>query len=69
VTTLSWPRQIGDDEADPRVKLARMPLHLGHHPAAFLPALRLIAEAGEVAAHLVRRSPDRALEQISDFVL
>jgi hypothetical protein len=32
---LGRPRQIGDDEADTRVKLAQMPLDLGHHPAAF----------------------------------
>src|SRR5206468_9139211 len=42
---------------------------LRHDPPGFLPALRLIAEAGEVAAHLVRRSPNRALEQVSDPVL
>jgi hypothetical protein len=29
----------------------------------------LIAEAGVVQAHLVRRSPDRAFEQVSDLVL
>ena len=50
-------------------KLARMPLDLGHDAARLAPALRLIAEAGVVAAHLVRRSPDRALEQVSDPVL
>jgi hypothetical protein len=45
-----------------------VPLDLGYHPAAFGPALCLIAEAGVEAAHLVWRSPDRALEQISDLV-
>jgi hypothetical protein len=29
-------------------------------------ALRLIADVGIVAAHLMRRSPDRALDQVSD---
>src|ERR1700730_14773484 len=29
----------------------------------------LIAEAGVVASHLVRRSPGRALQQVSDLVL
>jgi hypothetical protein len=46
-----------------------MPLDLRHDPPGFLPALRLIAETGVIAAHLVRRSPDRALEQVSDLVL
>jgi len=63
--TLGWPRQIADDEADPRVKLIGVPLDLRHDPPGFLPALRLIAEAGEVAAQLMRRSPNRALEQVS----
>jgi len=57
---LRRPHQVGNDEADARIKLARVPLDLGHHPAGSLPALRLIAEAGVVAANLVRRSPDRA---------
>jgi hypothetical protein len=60
---------VGDDEADAGVKLTRVPLDLCHNPPAFLPALRLIPEAGVIAAHLVWRSPDRALEQVSDFVL
>src|SRR5205823_2695554 len=66
---LARPRQIGDDEADARVQLARMPLDLGHDAARLVPTLRLIAEAGVEAAHLVWRSPDRALKQVSDFVL
>src|SRR5437868_12298904 len=53
----------------PRVQFARMPLDLGHHTARLVPALRLTAETGEVAAHLMRRSSDRALEQVSDPVL
>ena len=66
---LGWPRQVGDDEADPRIKLAWMPLDFRYHSAGLLPALRLIAEAGIVAAHLMRRSTDRAFEQISNLVL
>src|SRR6266849_5797783 len=45
--------KVSDDEADSRIKLAGMPLDLGNHPAGFLPALRLIAEAGVVATHLM----------------
>jgi hypothetical protein len=64
---LARPSQVGDDEADTRIKLAGMPLDLGNHPAGFLPALRLIAEARVVATHLMRRSPDRALERYPIF--
>src|SRR5215208_6697866 len=46
-----------------------MPFDLGHDVARLVPALRLIAEAGVVASYLVRRSPDRALQQMSDLVL
>jgi hypothetical protein len=66
---LGRPRQVGDDEADPRIKLAWMPLDFRHHSAGLLPALRLIAEAGIAAAHLMRRSTDRALEQVSNLFL
>src|SRR5690348_7299159 len=52
-----------------RVKLAWMPLDLGDHAARLVPALRLIAEACVVAAHLMRWSSDRALEQVADPVL
>ena len=61
--------QIADDEADARVQLTRMPLHLGHDMARLVPALRLIAEAGVVAPHLVWRSPNQALEQVPDPLL
>src|SRR5437763_14379236 len=67
--TLGRPRQISHDEPDARIKLAGVPLDLGHDTPRLSPALRLIAEAGEVASHLVRRSPDRALEQVPDLFL
>ena len=46
-----------------------MPLDLGHNAPWFVPALRLIAEAGVVAAHFMRRPADRALQQIADPAL
>jgi hypothetical protein len=46
-----------------------MPLDLRYQPAGFLPALCLIVEARVVAAHFLLRSPDRALEQVSDPLL
>src|SRR3954447_17373723 len=67
--TLGRARQVGDDEADARIQLARMPFYLGHDMARPVPALRLIAEAGVVPSHLVRWSPDWALQQISDLIL
>src|SRR6516225_10633560 len=46
-----------------------LPLDLGHDAAWLTPALRLIAEAGVVPAHLMRWSPDRASQQIADPAL
>jgi hypothetical protein len=57
---LGGSRQVGDDEADARIRLARVPLDFRHHSAGLRPALRLIAEAGIVAAHLMRWPPNRA---------
>src|SRR3954453_18327791 len=37
--------------------------------ARLVPALRLIAEAGVITPYLMRWSPDRALQQMSDLVL
>jgi hypothetical protein len=60
---LGRPGQIGDDEADPRIKLSGVPLDFRHHSAGLLPTLRLITEAGMAAAHLMRRSTDRRLSR------
>ena len=46
-----------------------MPLDLGDHPARLGPASGLIGEVGIEPPHLVRRSSDRALEQIADPAL
>jgi len=46
-----------------------MPLDLSNHATRFGPASRLIREIGMESADLVRRSPDRTLEQIPDPVL
>ena len=34
---LSQPRQVGDDEADARTKLAGVPLNLAHHSSRLVP--------------------------------
>src|SRR5260370_1245498 len=60
---------FGADEADPGIKRVRMPLDLGYSQARLGSACRVIAEVGVVPTHLVRRSPDRTLEQIADPVL
>src|SRR4051812_40037902 len=44
-------------------------LDLGYDMARLVPALRLIAEAGVVTPYLVRWSPDRSLQQMSNLVL
>src|SRR6516164_8317089 len=59
----------GDDEADTRIKLSGMPFDLRNHPARLGPASGLIAEVRMKPAHLVWRSPNRTLEQITDPVL
>jgi hypothetical protein len=48
--------EIGNDEADPRIELARMPLDLGDDTAGLRPALRLVAEAGIGAANVLGRT-------------
>ena len=58
---LGRPRQVGDDEPDARVQLTRMPFDLGHDVARLIPALRIVAEVGVEASHLVWRLPNRAL--------
>jgi hypothetical protein len=62
-------RQVGDDESDARIKLAGMPFDFGDHPARLGTASRLIDEIGMEPTHLVRRSSDRALEQVADPML
>jgi hypothetical protein len=60
---------VGDDEADARIKLARKPLDFGDHPARMGPASCLMGEIGIEPTHLVRRSADRALEQVANPML
>ena len=50
-------------------QLLRSGVLIGDYPARLGPGCGLIAEIGMEPAHLVRRSSDRALEQISDPVL
>jgi hypothetical protein len=61
-------RHIGDDESDARIKLARMPLDLGDDPARLRPACGSVVEIGAIPPHMVRRPPDRTLEQVADSV-
>src|SRR3954451_4604771 len=46
-----------------------MPLDFGHDVARLVPALRLIAEAGVITSYLLRWSPDRSVQQMSNLVL
>ena len=42
---LGPPKEIGDDEPDPREQLTPVPLNLGHHAARALPGFCLVLEA------------------------
>ena len=66
---LGWPGHVGDDEAYARVEFARMPFDLGDDTARFRPGSGLIDEVRVEAAHLVRRTPDRAREQVANPLL
>ena len=65
----SRSRQVGDDEADAGIKLAGMPLDLGHDTSGFLPGRRLLAEGGMKDPDMVRRSPDGAGQKVRDLLL
>src|SRR6266478_5578421 len=58
--------EVRHDETDARVQLAGMPFHLRHDPARPTPALRLIAEAGEEAPHVMRWTTYGSCEQRRD---
>ncbi len=60
------PRQVGDDEANARIRFARMPFDPDHHAAALRPACGLAAEVCVIPAHVVRWSANGALEQMRD---
>ena len=66
---LGWPGQVGDDEADTGIWFAGMPFHLGHHAPLPVPVCNLIAEAGVMAPHMVRRTANRSSEQMADVFL
>jgi hypothetical protein len=66
---LGRARQVGDDKADARIKLARMPLDFGDHPARLRPASGLIAEISIEPPDFIWRSSDRTLEQVADPAL
>src|SRR5215472_6608063 len=55
---LGWTAHVRHDEANPGIKLARMPLDLGNNPPRLGPGSGLIAEIGMEPAHMVRRSSD-----------
>jgi hypothetical protein len=61
--------QVGDDEADAGIELARIPLHLGDHAAFAVSRSGLIAEAGVGAADMIGRATDWTREQVGDAFL
>lgn len=58
--------QIRDYESNARELLPGVPLHLGDNPARMGPTRRLVVEALVEPLHVVRGTPDRPLEQITD---
>ena len=66
---LGGARQVGDDEADTGMQFAGMPFDLGHHAPLPAPASGPIAEAGVIAPFMVRRTADRAGQQMGDAFL
>ncbi len=50
-------------------QLARVPLHLGHDAAGFVPAVGPVAEAGVEAPYMIGRSANRSREQVRDAFL
>ena len=61
--------ESGDNEADPRIQLTRMPLDLGDDPAGRRPALRPIAEPGVGAANVLGWTSHRAAQERADPLL
>src|SRR5262245_36172925 len=59
---LGRARQVGDDKADGRIKLAGRPLDFGDHPARLRPASGLIAEISIEPPNFIWWSSDRTLE-------
>src|SRR5262249_39348425 len=66
---LSRAAHVRHDEAEAGIKFSGMPFNLGDDPPRLGPTSGLIAEARMGSAHMVRRTPDRAREQIADPAL
>jgi len=64
-----WAAQVSDDKADTGVQLAGMPFHLGNNPPFLAPRSGLIAEAGVIAPHMVRRTANGTRQKMSDTFL
>jgi hypothetical protein len=62
---LGWPRHVGHDEANTRVKFARMPLDLGDDTSRFRPASGLIVEVRIGTPHFIRRTGGSTSSQSS----
>ena len=60
---VGFHRQVGDDEADTREQLARVPFDLGDHTALLVARRGLIVEIDEEAFHLSQRGPPHGPRQ------
>ena len=50
-------------------QVAGVPFHLGHHAPLSVPTSSLIAEAGVIAPHMVRRTTNGSREEMADALL
>ena len=62
-------RRVGDDEADTGIQFTGMLFDLGNDTASLVPRSGLIAEAGIIMPHMVRRTANGACQQMDNALL
>ena len=62
-------RRVGDDEADTGIPFTGMLFDLGNDTASLVPRSGLIAEAGIIMPHMVRRTANGACQQMDNALL
>jgi len=67
--TLGRAGEVGHYEPDPGIEFAWMPFDLGNDAASLAPTGGLVAEVCVVAAHVLRRRTNRALQEVGDIAL
>lgn len=62
--TLGSVGEVDHDEPDPGIEFARVPLDLGDYATSLAPTDGLVAEVRVVAAHVLRRPTNWALQEV-----